>query len=570
MLNKKFTLLLFAIFSITLAGCKEKNVTPENQTVSPDTPSRAETGSAADPQPSLSRDIESLFTDRDKEIGYDETETAKINLDGGSASCDSPSVSISGTTITITGEGTYLLSGSLDHGMVIVDAGKQEKIQLVLDGASIQCDSSAPIYVRQADKVFVTLADGSENTLSAAGEFISIDDNNIDAAIFSKDDLTLNGTGVLNIESAYGHGIVSKDSLVITSGTYQITAARHGLSGKDSVCVLDGEFTLEAGKDGIRGANEDDTSLGFLFLAGGNYHIAAGDDGIHSDADLTIQGGTFQITKSYEGIEGKVIDIQGGTIAVTAEDDGLNASDGSGSKEEKNTPQKSGSTDSLDDNSIYIRISGGSLSVDAGGDGIDSNGNLFVEGGEIFVSGSQNGGNGALDYNGQAQITGGTVVAAGFADMAQNFGEASTQGTILVSFSLQAAGTEVSLTDSENNTLLSYAPAKQYDSIVLSHPDIAAGSSYTIHCGEEKAEVTMDTLVYGNGHGMQGGFHSPGNRQHGVPEGETPELPEGEPPELPEGEKLELPEGEPPELPEGEKLELPEGEPPQDGQQDIL
>ena len=570
MLNKKFTLLLFAIFSITLAGCKEKNVTPENQTVSPDTPSRAETGSAADPQPSLSRDIESLFTDRDKEIGYDETETAKINLDGGSASCDSPSVSISGTTITITGEGTYLLSGSLDHGMVIVDAGKQEKIQLVLDGASIQCDSSAPIYVRQADKVFVTLADGSENTLSAAGEFISIDDNNIDAAIFSKDDLILNGTGVLNIESAYGHGIVSKDSLVITSGTYQITAARHGLSGKDSVCVLDGEFTLEAGKDGIHGANEDDASLGFLFLAGGNYHIAAGDDGLHSDADLTIQGGTFQITKSYEGIEGKVIDIQGGTIAVTAEDDGLNASDGSGSKEEKNTPQKSGSTDSLDDNSIYIRISGGSLSVDAGGDGIDSNGNLFVEGGEIFVSGSQNGGNGALDYNGQAQITGGTVVAAGFADIAQNFGEASTQGTILVSFSLQAAGTEVSLTDSENHTLLSYAPAKQYDSVVLSHPDIAAGSSYTVHCGEEHTEVTMDALVYGGGHGMQGGFHSPGNRRRGVPEGETPELPEGEPPELPEGEKPELPEGEPPELPEGEKLELPEGEPPQDGQQDIL
>lgn len=564
MLNKKLILLLFAIFSITLTGCNEKNYTSGNQEVSPDSPSREQPSSnAADSQPDSPRSMEGLFSDRDKEIGYDESEAVQINLDGSTASCDSPSVSISGASITISGEGTYLLSGSLNHGMVIVDAGKEDKIQLVLNGASIQCDSSAPIYVKQADKVFLTLADGSENTLSASGEFAAIDDNTIDAAIFSKDDLTLNGTGMLKIESKYGHGIVSKDSLVITSGTYQITAARHGLSGKDNVSILNGDFTLDAGKDGIHGANGDDASLGFIFLAGGTFHITAGDDGLHSDADLTIQDGTVQIAKSYEGIEGKVIDIRGGTITVTAEDDGLNASGGNGSESGRNMKQKQ---DAASDSSIYICISGGSLCVDAGGDGLDSNGNLFVEGGEIFVSGSQKGGNGALDYNGEAKITGGTVAAAGFADMAQNFGENSTQGTILVSFSVQDAGTEVSLTDSENRTLLSYAPAKQYDSVVFSHPGLVAGNSYTVHYGEEHTDIAMDTLVYGNGQGMHGGFNSRGSRKgrHGTQEGEPRELPDGE---LPQNEQAV------PQMPEGEMLQngqeptglpdsgMPEGEP---------
>ncbi len=554
MLKKKLFFVLFAIMAITSAGCNGKSQSSGTQDVSPDAPSKEEpSGIAANSQPTEPRSIEGLFSDRDKEIGYDETEAIQIQLNGNTANCDSPSVSISGTSVTISKEGTYLLSGSLDHGMVIVDAGKEDKVQLVLSGASIQSDSSAPIYVRQADKVFLTLADGSENTLTASGEYIAIDDNNIDAAIFSKDDLTLNGTGTLNIQSNYGHGIVSKDSLVVTSGNYQITAARHGLSGKDSVCILNGDFTLEAGKDGIHGANDDDDTLGFIFLAGGNFQISAEDDGLHSDADLTIQDGTIQISKSYEGIEGKTIDIQGGTISVTAQDDGLNASDGSGSETGWDRQQNSSNS------SIYIRISGGSLNIDAGGDGIDSNGNLFVEGGEIFVSGSANGGNGALDYNGEAKITGGTLAAAGFADMAQNFGESSTQGTMLVSFSTQAAGTEVTLTDSENRTLLSYAPAKQYDSVVFSHPDITAGSNYTVQCGEEQTEVAMDTLVYGSGQGMHGGFHGHGNRagRNRVPEGEPPELPDGQtPPDLPDGQ-----------MPENgqELLDLPDGQTPENG-----
>ena len=159
-------------------------------------------------------------------------ESAAIALNGSSAACDDSRVSISGSTVTITGEGTYLLSGSLSNGQIVIDAEKTDKLHLVLNGVDINCDTSAAIYVKQADKVFVTLAADTENKLSNQSEFVAIDDNNIDSVIFSKEDLTLNRLGSLTIHAAYGHGIVSKDDLVVTSGTYEINAASHGLCGK--------------------------------------------------------------------------------------------------------------------------------------------------------------------------------------------------------------------------------------------------------------------------------------------------------------------------------------------------
>lgn len=181
-----------------------------------------------------------MFTNRDKEIGYGESTSVKLTLNGDSISSSSSSVAISGSTATISEEGIYIISGTLDDGMIIIDADKNAKIQLVLDNASINSSTSAAIYVCKADKVFITLAAGSENTLSNGGEYIAIDDNNIDAVIFSKDDLTLNGSGILTINAGTGHGIVSKDDLVITGGTYNITAAGHGLSAKDSIRIADG------------------------------------------------------------------------------------------------------------------------------------------------------------------------------------------------------------------------------------------------------------------------------------------------------------------------------------------
>lgn len=167
--------------------------------------------------------------------------------------------------MTIQEEATYILSGFLTNGQIIVDAESTDKIQLILNGVEINCDTSAAIYVRQADKVFVTLARDTQNVLSNKEDFVQIDDNNIDAVIFSKDDLTLNGLGELVINAAYGHGIVSKDDLVFTGGTYTITAAKNGLCGKDSIRFADGSFKVAAGSDGIHGDNDDDATLGYIY-----------------------------------------------------------------------------------------------------------------------------------------------------------------------------------------------------------------------------------------------------------------------------------------------------------------
>lgn len=236
-----------------------------------------------------------IFSDKDKEIGYSEDSCVTVHLADSASTCEGGEVSIEGDVITITDEGTYLLSGTLSNGQIIVDADSK-KVRLVMDGVSINCDTSAALYVKQADKVFVTLADNSKNQLSNKEDFVAIDDNSIDSVIFSKDNLTLNGNGQLEINAVFGHGIVSKDGLRITSGTYQVTAAEHALEGKDRVAILDGTFTLTAGKDGIHSDNSDDTTKGDVFVQDGTFTIEAEGDGIDASHILQIEDGDFQIT----------------------------------------------------------------------------------------------------------------------------------------------------------------------------------------------------------------------------------------------------------------------------------
>ena len=236
-----------------------------------------------------------IFSDKDKEIGYSEDSCVTVHLADSASACEGGGVSIEGDVITITDEGTYLLSGTLSNGQIIVDADSK-KVRLVMDGVSINCNTSAALYVKQADKVFVTLADNSENQLSNKEDYVAIDDNSIDSVIFSKDDLTLNGNGKLEINAEFGHGIVSKDDLRITSGTYQVTAAEHALEGKDCVAILDGTFTLTSGKDGIHSDNSDDATKGDVFVQDGTFTIDAEGDGIDASHILQIEDGDFQIT----------------------------------------------------------------------------------------------------------------------------------------------------------------------------------------------------------------------------------------------------------------------------------
>lgn len=448
-----------------------------------------------------------MFTDRDMDDSYEESSASTITLADGQSETNSSAVKISGDIVTIRKDGVYLLSGSLTDGQIVIDANKTDKIQLVLKGVNITCKTSAPIYVKQADKVFFTLAPDSKNQLATSQEFQTTDENKIDGVIFSKDDITLNGKGTLSISSKYGHGIVSKDDLVITGGTYEIDAARHALSGKDSIRIADGNFTLTCGKDGLHGSNDDDSTLGFLYLAGGTLEINSQDDGMHSDSRIQLCGSDVNIKESLEGIEAPVIQITEGTISVTSQDDGLNASSGSSGKSDGNdwNPREMFEADE----NCSIEISGGHIEINASGDGIDSNGSLTVSGGETYVSGPTNSGNGALDYNGEGKISGGILVAAGASGMAQNFGNQSTQGSMLVNFSdthqpdtsNKTAG-QILLKDADNNTLISYTPETAYSCVVISCPEILQGSTYTVTADKEEMTVTMSELIYGDGGGM--------------------------------------------------------------------
>lgn len=237
-----------------------------------------------------------MFTDRDYRTAYDENESILIHLNGDSATASSNSVKISGSTVQITEEATYIISGTLNNGIILVDAEDTAKLQIVLNGVSITNESSAALYILSADKVFVTLAEGTENTLANGGSFIAIDENNIDAVVFSKQDLTFNGTGNLIITSPNGNGIVGKDDLVSTGGNYTINTSSHGIEANDSVRITGTtQITVDAGKDGIHCENNDDTSLGFIYISAGTLNIEAEGDGISASAYMQIVDGTFSV-----------------------------------------------------------------------------------------------------------------------------------------------------------------------------------------------------------------------------------------------------------------------------------
>lgn len=236
-----------------------------------------------------------MFTERDLAGTYEESGAVYVTLSDDGITGETAGVAINGQTMTITAEGTYIFSGTLSEGQIVVDADNA-KVQIVFDNVDITCASSAAVYVKSAEKVFVTLAEGSQNTLRNTDEYVAIDDNNIDAVIFAKSDLTLNGTGSLTIVSAEGHGIVSKDDLKITGGTYDITAAGHALSGKDSVRIADGTFILTAEKDGIHAENADDEEKGYIYIADGDFTITSDGDGMDASNIVQIEDGTFDIT----------------------------------------------------------------------------------------------------------------------------------------------------------------------------------------------------------------------------------------------------------------------------------
>ena len=527
-------------------------------------------------------DVSSMFSKRDLNTEYKESECVLITLNGGEASCDSEAVSIEDGTVIIKAEGYYLLRGTY-NGSIRVEAPDDAKVQLILDGVTLKKSGTAAIYGKTADKLFITMADGSKNTITNDGEFQTIDDNNIDGAIYSKCDLTLNGNGTLTVSSETGHGIVSKDDLKITSGTYEITAGAHGISGKDSIRVADGSITVTSVKDGLHSGNDEDAEKGYVYIAGGKITISAEDDGIHGETKLVIADGTIDLQKSKEGLEAAIVEIAGGDVTVRASDDGINASDGSGSSFEGGFGGfgggfggRSGSKDGTGSNDgtkskggneskdaskttsdVYVLISGGRITIDAQGDGIDANGSLYVKGGETYVAGPENAMNGAIDYDGVGEITGGSIIAIGSSGMAMNFSKSTQGSAILKADSTHNAGETVQLKDSDGNVILEFTSTRKYASVVVSSPLMEQGKTYALTMGSETKTFTLDELLYGQsfGFGGPGGFGGPnggdrgnfGGPGRGGKDGqgdgskERPEFPEGFDgnfeglPEMPEG-----------------------------------
>ncbi len=360
---KRIAIPLLLSLSLLLSGCQNT-----------DTGSNGGDSASTGAESVAVIDTAALFSDRDLDGSYDESAAVHIQLEGETAVCDSDAVSIDGSRITLLDEGTYLVSGALTDGQIVVDAGDTDKVQIVLASASLTCADSAAIYSKSADKVFLTLAEGTENTLTNGGSYTAIDKNNIDSVVFSKTDLTLNGSGSLTIDAQAGHGVVSKDELTINGGTFTV----------DSV-----DDCLHSG--------------GALAVTGGTFTLSSGDDAIHSDDAVTIRAGEFSIPYCYEGVEGLSVTVEGEAFDVTAHDDGFNAAGGADSSDFGGMDEPFAASEDS-----FITVNGGTITVVSDGDCLDSNGDLTVNGGTLDLTCNGNG-NTALDCSGSYTNNGGSV-----------------------------------------------------------------------------------------------------------------------------------------------------------------
>ncbi len=532
----------------TAAGCGMSGSDSSGKENSGDTGTSADSSGQTD----FSQTDADMFTDRDYETDYDESSSVHIELNGSTAEADSDSVQISGSTITITEEATYIISGTLDDGMIIVDAPDTAKLQLVFDGADINSETSAPLYIPEADKVFVTLAEGTENTLSNGGTYTAIDDSNIDSAIFSRQDLTLNGSGNAASESsdswgqwgggapgqpgdrggAGGDGMRGTDPGSAGEGESEETpdqstpdqgasgsgesaealAFTESLTASDSDASADteddsstsmkgiksdGDMMISGGSFTIDSADDSVHTNSSVTVSGGTFEIASGDDAFHGEDTLTISGGTINITESYEGLEALFVNIQDGDITIVSTDDGLNAAGGTDS---------SGTTGGRDG---MFGGGGGMGGEPGGGMSSSSGGSIEISGGTLDINASGDG----IDANGSLAISGGYTVVAGptqgdtatldYDTTAEITGGTfigtgasgmaqtfsdSEQGVIAVSVGEQSAGTGITLTDKSGNEILSYTPELSFAVVILSSTDITTGETYTITVGEASGE----------------------------------------------------------------------------------
>lgn len=482
--NKMCAWLITMALGLAIVGCSSNKTTNTTETTQQVETTAVDTSSSK---------TKGAYSDEDLNTSYSDSDT-KIELSNGSADITGDGATFENGNIKITKAGTYVLSGEFD-GQIITEVGDEDVVHLVFNGVNITNTKSAAINADTGKKVVITLVDGTTNTLSDGTSYEYADgEDEPDATLFVKNNLTINGTGSLNIDSNYAAAIKAKENLIILDSKINIDSVGKAIKGKDSVTIENANITINAE-----------------------------DDGITTDGAMVINSGNINIEKAGEGLEGVTIDINGGSIDITATDDGINARgliDDSATDAEKEAYGEENQADT------YLRITGGVVNVNASADGIDSNGQVYIDGGTVYVSGATSGPDVALDYNGKAVITGGTFVSTGVQEMAQTFDSSSTQNFITVYYdSAVAAGSEIKVTDKDGNTVLSYNADKEFTFAVISSDKLSTGETYTVTAGDNSNEVTI--TAGGNTIG-ESSVAGPGG--NGGPGGNPPT---GQPPQKP-------------------------------------
>lgn len=399
-------------------------------------------------------------------------------------------------TTTINASGTYELTGNIENGLVIVDVGDENgKCKLILNNLTIKNSNGPAIVVKSADDIVIELAENSINNISD-GKSYSSEFSEYDGAIFSQGDLTITGSGKLNIFSNYLDGIVSKDDLTIRSGDIFVSSNDDAIRGKDSVRILDGKISIESKMDGIKSTNAETNGKGFVMIEDGEIEIDAVDDGIHASSHLIILDGKINIKNSYEGMEGTNVIINNGDINIVSSDDGINAAGGN----DMSSYLRQGGQNFAKTDNVNITINGGSVYINASGDGIDSNGNIYFNGGKVAIDGPANGGNGALDAgdNGNGiYYSGGDFIACGWSTMAANPTESSAKYSVSIYFpSENISGTKITVFDTNGKSIIEHTAAKKFNHIVIGSEIFEKDKQYIIYVDDEVYEsFTMNEKV---------------------------------------------------------------------------
>lgn len=461
-----------------------------------------------------------------------------VEFNGATAAVTGSGASFADGMVTISKEGTYVLSGAGNQIQVVVDTTEEENVQLVLNQVYLEHDETAPIYIKNGKNAYVTLAEGTDNSIiDARAAYVEPEDGEevtypggkepIEAAIYSEIDLVLNGTGKLIVEAGYDDGIRTKDDMEIISGTYHVTSQDDAFVGKDSISVRDGDITTLAKGTALKSNKSDDLEKGYVVIDGGCFDLTATDgDGMHGEFALVINDGDILIRECEEGLEAMNIIINGGRIELTAIDDGVNISEaedytatfGGGTVME-------GADTAIDHIPGALIINGGNLLVAASGDGLDSNGDILIAGGTTVVNGPTNAGNGTLDYADSFHMTGGILAISGNQGMEQTISNTSF-ATVTANLGARGvADTTVSISDAKGVLLISFVAKNEFSYVSLTSADLAEGESYTITAGSANVTATATVGQAGGMGGMLPGGQMPGGQMPGgpMPGGQKPD-----------------------------------------------